>query len=373
MKLQAERLFAAADDDRSRATFLIARAFAPFHTRVVGWDPPTEEIKAALGMAVEGVALAERAGDMRLVSAGLDAQCLLLQPEFPDRAAELVRRRLALPGLGIVERSDAYYTLAWNRANVGDLETCLAAADEGLAITEPALGAGFAIGLAAWRLWALTLLGRWDDVPRAEDRLRKLWENDGRPAAIYTVQGFVGAWLVARARQETVAAARLAEDVLRMTAAFDSSHPVRALGHLVKGDLDSVRDAMHRPERYHWQRPYVLECLLAALNDDDRMPDVMHLRKVITEAVRRGTPILEAEARRSLALADNDLTELARALQVFQRVGMPASIARARAELGSQLRDQRMVLSAYETLEALGDRAYLARLRERLPANFDAQ
>ncbi|MDQ3879993.1 MAG: AAA family ATPase [Chloroflexota bacterium] len=343
-----------ATDERVRAAFLIADGFFPFWVRSSGAREPTAAEVEDMRTSVEtGLAIAERIDDARLVSAALDAMT-----SIPRRAREIYetsRRRLALADrLPLEERLDTHYMLGWWALLMGDLEEAIGVSERGLALAQPGQGPGFGVGLAAWKTFALMLQGRWDDVAPAVDQAVQIWIEWDRASASFAVGGFLAALDVARGRGDDRLVERCREILDATLAAFDAPHPTAALSAVATLDLDAVAaDVVGGHERYR-QRPHVVERAIAVCADRSHPMPVAALRE-FAASVAGDMPIVEAQARRGVGLAERDPGDLRHALELFERHRAVPYVARTRVELGRLTGDHALAEQGIAGLEALGD------------------
>src|SRR6202521_6905 len=90
----------------------------------------------------------------------------------------------------------------WSSALLGEREEAERVSAQGLAQVQPGQVPAVTLHLVSWRIYTLTLLGRWDDALTMADRARQLWIESGRPSSGYALRGFMSAIDIARARQD---------------------------------------------------------------------------------------------------------------------------------------------------------------------------
>ena len=163
LRAEGEALAARAVDERPLATFLVGRAFLPF------WDGAfagADELDQAEAAAQRGLELAERLDDADLMSAALDALSTIAQVRGRwDQARAHAEHRLEFQArLTVIERLDAYAMVTWSAALMGDLDGADRVSSAGLALVQPKQTPAFTLHLLAWRIYALSVLGRWDEA-----------------------------------------------------------------------------------------------------------------------------------------------------------------------------------------------------------------
>ena len=147
------------------------------------------------------------ATDSNLRSAALDALGSLAET-WPEALA-FARQRLEFADqLELAERIDAHSTAAWAACVTGELIEAEQITALGLARLEPGQVPSYALHLAAWRIGALRLLGRWDELDSLGLTAVELWESTDRSAAGYATRGFADLLEVARARRDPSAVTR---------------------------------------------------------------------------------------------------------------------------------------------------------------------
>ncbi|MFN2483448.1 MAG: hypothetical protein ABR509_00730, partial [Candidatus Limnocylindria bacterium] len=359
LRRQGRALLERASDERIRAAFFIADGFFPFWVRSSGTREPTETDIAEMRVSVEaGLEIAERLDDARLISAALDA--ITGVPMKARDVYDTTMRRVTLEDrLPLEERLDTYYMLGWWSILMGDLGEALSIAERGLSFAQPGQGQRWAIGLAAWRIYALVLAGRWDEVAAAVEQGLRIWNEDRFPVA-FAVPSFLAALDVARGRGDDRLVERCREVLDDSLREFDPSHPTAALAAIAALDLDATAaNVVGRPDRYR-QRPQAVERAIAVCADRSHPMPEAALRDVAVTAAG-DMPIVEAQARRGLGIGLHDPAELRHALELFERHGVIPYVARTRVELGRLTGEEAMVARGIAGLEALGDLDQLSR------------
>jgi phage terminase Nu1 subunit (DNA packaging protein) len=360
---EARTLLPASSDERARAIFEAAEGFLSYWVRNLGLEPQPGEVEAAEASARRALETAERLGDDGLISASLDALAAVVQAERPDEAAVLQRRRLALSGLTIAERSDAYYTNLWLLALLGRLPEAVDLAGEALDATETIRRHPFSLGIGAWGIYALALTGRWDEVSVWARREHGRWVDGDRPSAAFTLQGFYSALAVARARGDEQLASLCRDAFEEIVRAYDVTQPTSALLAIATLDIERlVHGVLENRRRYPPERAYHVEHVLSLVTDRRATVPEALLHDMVADAQRVGLPVLEAEARRALGVSTADAAQLGNALEIFQGLAALPRVARVQVELGGLLQDRALVDRGLATLDRLGDVDHLTRI-----------
>ena len=90
------------------------------------------------------------------------------------------------------------------------------------------------------------------------------------------------------------------------------------------------------------------------------------LAAVLARALEQKLPLLEAQTRRGVGLANRDPAELSAAIAIWQRIGALPNLGRARAERGLLTGDQAETRAGLAILKTLGDANYVDRFVERV-------
>jgi class 3 adenylate cyclase len=348
------------------ARFLAADSFYPFW---LNRRPSDAERDASLRDAQHAAEIAQRHGDVDLYSAALDGKTGTLY-RCGDFAGALVvaRERLALGRrLSPTERIDAYSMVTWQSSVLGRLSDADAVSAEGLGQFQPGQEPGWMLGLVAWRLYVLTLIGRWSEVAPLGLRAMQLWEETGRAPAGFALRGLIAAAHVARARDEVTVAERLhaTTEAILEQAGEDGNAPGgirwRQLP-LLKLDGPALQQVL---EASVGRRAAAENCerQLNAMSNHGWSVSARVTDDLLGWALEAGLRPLEAQARRAAGLRDGDVGQLDLAAQVAEACGAGALLARVRYEAARARRDAAGMDAALQMLEAMGDRAQIARYR----------
>ena len=367
LRRDAAALAVQVTDERVLAAYLAAEGFFVFWIRGAGRLATEAEIAAADASAQRALDIGRRLDDPNLQSMALDA--LAGTGQIQDdwrRSREYSRQRLAFQDrLELFEKVDAHSMVAWSSALLGELDEAERITAEGIAQVQPGQVPAVTLHLVGWRIYALTLLGRWDDALAMAERGYHLWLETGRSPAGYGLRGFMPALDVARARQDERLIEQYGAVVDEIAAAFPEGTPFRRWLGYGKTNLQSCQDAVEHfllgPE-LHVDR---LERGLSMLIDHDRLPSTTGLSSVLELCSRHPYPLLEAQAERALGRAQSDVTRLGRAITLFDRSGARPYAARARCERALITGDHAEMESGLQVLERLGDAEQLGRF-ERL-------
>ena len=343
--------------------FLAAEGFYPFWMAGRATDDDYLAAQRDSGRAAE---IAERLEDADLLSAALDALsgCFNSRGGF-QRGLEVSRKRVALGRrVSASERLDAYSMVTWGCSAIGDLAGADVASAEGLAQVQPGQEPAWTLHLATWRIYTLTLMGRWDAIAPLAQRARHLWEEMERETAGYALRGFVAAMHIAQSRGESALAASLVEVVeliLREFKETDSRHgAIRARWFpLLLFDRTGLESATA-----DWTSlkgvPDSLERLISAMSDRFWTIPAGLTTSQLDWAKAEGLRPLEVQLRRAAGLRDANERELIRAVEIAQSIGAVSPLARVRYELARINGDSAGMAAAIAILEAMGDNRQIA-------------
>jgi class 3 adenylate cyclase len=355
-----ERLLEVATEDRAKAFGELAIGFSQNLA-----DRPTHDaIERSRAAAERALELSRRLDDPELISAAFDA---LDSAEVATnrflQVADIVRQRLDLGSrLSTGERLDAWIVAAWGATMLGRLdeaEQSAASATSGLASGQ---APAWVSGAAAWRTYALYLLGRWDDAQAEAVRMQRAIRESELRAPWFALNGIVSAFLFSRARGDLGAA-----DAWRgvANAIFDRSDPgirTQRLDALLAGRLDDVARLMvDDAELFTGRQDYVALALME-LADERHPSDRAALDQLVAYTEERSVLLVSATARRLRGTLDGDVAELSRALEGLEQMGARPGAARVRAEIGRLQGDHAAVEAAIADLEQIGDVRHATRL-----------
>ncbi len=365
-RLRAEglTLVVRARDERVIANFLIANAFYPL------WRAPdvtTVELAEGEANGRRGLEIAEQLGDAKLQNVALDGlqACAKTRGAW-EESRKLSRKRLALQDrLELRERWDAYGTVAWASAVLGDLAEAEQSTASLLALVQPGQQlSGWPLVAMAWRAYTLALLGHWDEVIALGEHARQLWMKTGRISLAGTVHGFLAALDVAWARHDTARVEQYGEVLDGLLMQFEVSSPYRRFLAYARADLDSLAvQVVDGFDSFPPDRPYLIERALSLCADRDRALSPDAVKPILDHAMAFRLQVLEAQARRALGIARQDPGELARALEIFERIGAVPYAARVRCERGLLTNDRSDRTAGIQALKALGDLDQLDRFQ----------
>jgi class 3 adenylate cyclase len=362
LRADGRALVSRARDEQAIASFLIADAFYPFWRGAQATAADIAEAEASTG---RGLAIAERLDDPRLRSAALDAltSCAKARGAFAQ-SRQFAQQRLAFEQrLDLHERLDAHTMVAWASALLGDLAQADRSTASALGLFQSGQVHWWGLHSAAWRAYALTLLGRWDEALAVAEHARKIWAEGGLIPAAYCVHGFIAALDVGRARHDSQLVERyraVLDEILRHFAADSIFGRLRPYG---RGDIETLEaEVVGGFGTIPRARQQLVERTLSLCSDLDRALDPEALQRIVTSAAADGLKLLEAQARRALGISRRDTAELTRALELFEETRAVPYAARARCERALLTRDQGELEAGLHVLEALGDLDQLARM-----------
>ena len=362
LRMDGRALVSRAGDAQAIASFLIADGFYPFWRGAQATMADIAEAEASTG---RGLAIADRLDDSRLRSAALDALtcCAQARGAFAQ-SRQFAQQRLAFEDrLDLHERLDAHTMVAWASALLGDLAQTERATASALGLFQSGQVHWWGLHSAAWRAYALTLLGRWEEALVVAEHARKIWAEGGLIPAAYCVHGFIAALDIGRARHDTQLVDRyraVLDEILKHFAADSLFGRLRPYG---RGEVDSLEaEVVGGFATIPRARQQLVERTLSLYSDLDRSLAPEALQPIVTSAAADGLKLLEAQARRALGISRRDPAELTRALELFEETRAVPYAARVRCERALLTRDQSELEAGMHVLEALGDVDQLARV-----------
>jgi class 3 adenylate cyclase len=366
---EADELMERATDDHARAVFLIAQAFVPFWRGNLGHPSSPDALLRAEARAQQGLAIAERLDDAELISAGLDGLGAV-KATMGDHtsAAAIARRRLSYEQrLSLQERLDAYNVFAWQSTLVGEFDEAIAASARGLSVVQPGQDPSFALAVANWAPYAMTVRGRWDGVPAAAERCRQLWIEGGRVTAGYALSGLIAALYVAQARADEAGIEAWSAIIGEIVGQFEDGHPTRRLTAFLGPDVAALADRVAAGWEFYPERLQHVERAFAVCADHGQWIEPDAVEQVIEAAVRRNTRPLLGQALRIRGAQRKDAADLREAMAVFETIGAVPYVARVEVELGRLSDDAVLAERGVAALEALGDIGQLGRIGHVTP------
>ncbi len=362
LRTDGRTLVSRARDEQAIASFLIADGFYPFWRGAQATAADIAEAEASTG---RGLAIAERLDDPRLRSAALDAltSCAKARGAFAQ-SRQFAQQRLAFEDrLDLHERLDAHTMVAWASALLGDLAQADRSTASALGLFQSGQVHWWGLHSAAWRAYALTLLGRWDEALAVAEHARKIWAEGGLIPAAYCVHGFIAALDVGRARHDTQLVDRyraVLDEILKHFAADSLFGRLRPYG---RGDIEALEaEVIGGFGTIPRARQQLVERTLSLYSDLDRSLAPEAIQRIVTSAAADSLKLLEAQARRALGISMRDTAELTRALGIFEETGAVPYAARVRCERALLTGDQSELEAGMHVLEALGDLDQLARV-----------
>ncbi|MEO8625855.1 MAG: adenylate/guanylate cyclase domain-containing protein [Candidatus Limnocylindrales bacterium] len=354
----------AATDEIAVARFLIGRAFVPFWSG----DPITgEERRLARDAAQRGLTIAESHADSNLRSAALDALGSLADT-WRDALA-LARQRLAFADqLELAERIDAHSTAAWAACVTGELIEAERITAAGLALVEPGQVPSYALHLAAWRINALRMLGRWDELDALGQKAIEFWEATDRSAAGYATRGFADLLEVARARRDQSAIARCTGVLQAIYRQFSGDPGTRRNEVLLTPSRDALSAYLADPAaiREHIRVYGQIDGYERVANrffDDGGRVDADQWQQLAEASEQSGCLIMAVQALRGVGLARSSADQLERALELARAASAKPLSARLIVELGQMRGDASLEREGIAILRDVGDFEYLGRGR----------
>jgi class 3 adenylate cyclase len=365
LRLEARALAEHVTDERTLATYLAADGFFPFWLRGLDRPATREEIATANASARRALEIARRLDDPNLQSMALDA----LGGSDPDdwrHGLEYATERLTFQArLGMLEKLDTYGMVAWASSLLGELEQADRLTAEGLAQVQPGQVPAPTLHVTAWRIYSLTLRGRWDEGLAIAERAYALWLDLGRPATGYAMHGFMAAIDIARARQNQPLVDRYASVLEEIASSYQEGAHYRLWQEYGRHDIMPTARAVDRFQLGQMFRIDHLERGLSRLLDQDQVPSASRIATILDYSRVHELAVVEAQADRALGLADRDVEELNRSITLFERLGAVPYAARVRCERALITRDHAEMKAGLQVLERLGDAEQVGRF-ERL-------
>jgi class 3 adenylate cyclase len=350
-------------DLRAIGYSLVAESFLPFGLLAAGDHAYGDEHRmAALEPAEQAIDIGRKLDDPVLLSAALDAKAALFLGVDPVLGLELTRERLAISDrLPLYEKTDVHNMLAWNSAALGQLGDVHAAVVDILRDLAPNQAQATALSLAAWELWSLALLGRWDELTAAAERAIRRWEDSGRLSAGFALHGYMAALEVGWARRDERLVPRMQQMILGITEQFQARNLFRRLAAFAAPNLESLVDDVIGDWLTYVTRNHVMERVLSLCVDRRQQMPPSVLDVLIEEAMKRKQRLLLAQALRARGVQRGDAASLQVALGMFRAFGAWPMVGRVEVELGQLTDDAALTASGTATLEQLGDIEQLAR------------
>jgi class 3 adenylate cyclase/tetratricopeptide (TPR) repeat protein len=342
---------------------LVAESFLPFESATLEGVPTEDDWRAAKELAERGAAIAREIDHAPLLSAALDALTAHTLGTDPEAGLAYSRERLALEArLPLFERTDIQNMVAWCASALGEFETVLEAAEVILRDLAPNQAQAVALSLAAWELWALAMLGRWDEVAAANERASRYWEEAGRISSGFAMHGYIAAAGVGRARGDDRLTGRAVGTMVGITEQFPEGQLFGRLSAFVGPDFERLVSGVIIPWEPYISRLHYVEQAVGLCADHRHPIPRETLDRLLFEARSRGQRLLAAQVLRARGLQERDANNLREALDWYTGTGSRPYIARTQVELGMLSDDAALVASGQAALEALGDMAHLGRV-----------
>jgi hypothetical protein len=364
---EARELASRVSDERVLARYRAADAFYPFWVVGSASMPTGEDLREAENNAKAALSIATRLDDANIRSMALDALASIAQIEGDwKKCRDIGLERLAFQDrLSMVEKVDAYSMVAWSAAVLGELRDAERVSADGLAKIQPGQVPSWTLHLVSWRIYVLTLLGRWDDALQLGERARQLWLEAGKPAAGYANRGFFSVIDIGRARQDHELVETHAEILTAIITAFASDSPFRLWLGYERGDVKAVEAALRLVRVANFRHIERVERGINLLLDEGHLPPPSLLETFLKVASESGFRPLEAQSRRGLGIARRDVDQLTRSLTLWEEIAAKPYAARVRCERAMLTGDRMDMERGLQVLEGLGDRTQVSKY-ERL-------
>jgi class 3 adenylate cyclase len=360
---QGTELEREATDDLAVARFLVAQAFVPFW---MGGQAAASERASARAAAQRGLAIAAKIGDADLRSAALDALGSLAET-WPD-ALKHSRERLSFADqLDLAERVDAHAVAAWAASITGELSEAEQITKAGMELLEVGPVPSYALHLAVWRIYALRLLGRWDELEPVGRQAIEIWEATGRSAAGYATRGFADLLEVCRARGDDAGANRYASVLEAIYGQFPVGPGLRRNEALVRPRIEVMAGYLRdvdaiTPHAQVYGQIDGYERVLSRFLDEGGRPDPAAWQPVVDVSLHKGCRIMAAQSLRAVGLASSSADQLDAALELAVGATAAPLAARLKIELGGLRGDAALAENGLTALRELGDVEHLGRV-----------
>jgi class 3 adenylate cyclase len=361
LRARGAALLSTATHPLGKARYHAGEGFHAFW--VSGQRTPTEaEIVASEAHATEALTLARSIGDVELQSQALDALgAVAMQHQDWPRALDISRTRLALERLDLGERMDAYSVAAWSAVMLGDLDEAARLSRDGLRLMQPGQIPAWVLHLVAWRAYALTLKGDWDDALAMGERARQLWIEAGEHAAGYANRGLLGALTVALARRDETAAERFTETIERIMAQFTVSRFALIYRDIIRLKPEAAAQLVSLATEPDARAPELIERAVSlAIDREWPLPlDGLIAARALPsyDAIRHTRATLD----RAIAVTRGDADLLRHVLGEAEAMHARPLEGRVRCELGRITGDDRETEAGLAILRELGDQLQIAR------------
>jgi class 3 adenylate cyclase len=347
----------------SAGRFLAADSCYPFWMNGAASET---EVQQAIADAQRAIEIAGRHGDANLLSEALDSLTGTGNTRGDYSAGlALARRRVALGRkLSFFERLDAHSMVTWACTAIGDLAGADASSAEGLALVQPGQEPAWTLHLVSWRIYTLTLMGRWDEACTFGRRALELWEEMNRETAGYALRGLVAACQVSASRGDSALSASLREAVESMLSQFPGgSQATTGFPASFMPLLHPTAEGLERTFATRTREagvPDVPERLLSTMSDRGWTVVDSITAPRLAFAESRGLVPLQVQLCRAIGLRDRDEGALRRALASALEIGAGSVVPRLRFELATLQGDSEASDAAIDALEAIGDRGQIA-------------
>jgi class 3 adenylate cyclase len=368
LRRDAREVAASVTDERALGAYFAAEGFFPFWLNGADGQVTEADLDEANASAGRALDIGRRLNDPNLQSAALDALAGnggLIDDNWRG-SREYSRQRLAIQDrLDLFEKVDAHSMVVWSSAFLGELDEAERVSAQGLAQVQPGQVPAVVLHLVVWRVYALTLLGRWDEALSMAQRARQLLVESNQSAAGYAQRGFIAAMDIARARQDEGLLELYGGINDEIASAFPEGSRFRHWLGYGSDDLESIQAAVEHFLPTPRQQLERLERGLSRLSDHGRWPSANGLVSLLAFCRQAEYPVLEGQTERALGLAQRDPTRQQRAIALFDRAGARPYAARVRCERALLTGDHNEMAAGLGVLEQIGDTEQILRF-ERL-------
>jgi hypothetical protein len=289
---------------------------------------------------------------------------MLVEVGAHHEAAEVARRRLALPGLSYRERGDASAMLAKARMYAGDYAGSIEVAWQTLTTLSAGLSPTLLAEAAGWGALAAFLAGHWSDASKLVAVVEEAWEAGEHDVAIgSSLRGFASGLHIATAREDRAAADRALAPLQAISGSSTTMGTSFVLALLTAYRDDDVHAFDHaipagaKPFGAVWIAVTFLSERGISLR-----PDLLRFARETADRCREDVVVRTVAVAEALAAGDD--ARLAATIIGVEAHGLIPHAARMRIVLARRAGDRAHLELARPVLERLGDRQFLRRLEE---------
>lgn len=310
------------------------------------------EAQKALAVCQEAGAFFERMGDWRFLDETLDIWASFMGTiGAHHEALAICRRRLAAPGITAKERADAVSTMVTTYFLLGDYAQCIGTVREALATLHPGEPVEYFAMAVSLAMWATYVSGHWDESSSLLDTVGQIWERlQLRPGAgVVMFDSFLALLFLAKAREDRPGLDSASSAIERM---FPGDADAKEFVSVMReGDIGKLN--------LEKTGAGVAGVLISLYCESGLPPPQKFMQGGVFQNDMTTWCMQIAQA-----LADNDNTRLAQAIDDAEAHDLVVHAARMRVVLAQRTGDRSQLERARTVLERLQDRYYLRKLEE---------